>query len=739
MADEVLRLKGVVAELERRLAEAHSDARSAVEVCCPTCRGQVSRVLGVSEGTLSRVSAEALEMLALFDYDASGANDESIMHTLSELEVDPFARFSRSQKVWSQQRVSSRGPPSSAALSWRYVVVALVSQWLSPRDCRALACCSAELRDHCRGLRADGKRFQLAAALRRNETSYLRALRLAFALAGPLRDLTGGASHVLFDSFPVLMQISTKLLGELGERLSFWERSTTLGDAFVALGPALKLYGQYVTQYATINSAYSAFLKSDKVRAVLHEAERSTGVMPLGVLLAQANGRVAHYVDALKQLIRATDDKDADSPLLIAALKTVSGAAFAMMDEEPRSNHAVLFLKQCKGIPAPVLNRVVNFEWTGTFYWTRKKLGAKPKDKEVKLLLFQDFVLLVLRNSGGWKFLCSFAIGACSASRDGFSLTLSSTAPLSPLSVVVCGATADTVEYVAAKIPAMAAVRRNVEVDMSVEAAVWELTRSTKSRSNSISVSPKMGLRKEKDKEGGGLTTSGSGNSPLSRSPNADRKKDLMSGPQTSSAMASPGSPRSGGSKLSPRFKARPLTPVASLPSAPEKDCILSIELVSCLSSGSNLICFLFSFVCATQPPDYSAIALSFPAGSTFAAVLHKACEMRNLAPAEYRLYDLQRNCFVQNLAAAISGDLRLKLRSGPPAVPRELPSLVLIFLFAHMFFFCFFCSYAGLHGDSRGLGLSQHLRVIHDLTFENTRSSVKKILESQHAQMVSV
>jgi hypothetical protein len=56
--------------------------------------------------------------------------------------------------------------------------------------------------------------------------------------------------------------------------------------------------------------------------------------------------------------------------------------------------------------------------------------------------------------------------------------------------------------------------------------------------------------------------------------------------------------------------------------------------------------------------------------GSSLAVVLQRACEMRGLAPADYRLFDTQRGAFVSSMTALVSPDLHLKLRSGPPAVP---------------------------------------------------------------------
>ena len=84
-----------------------------------------------------------------------------------------------------------------------------------------------------------------------------------------------------------------------------------------------------------------------------------------------------------------------------------------------QNNQVMLFLKQCKGIPKTILNRVVHFQWAGSAYWTRRKLGAKPKEKEVKMMLFQEFLLLLRKSNSGWKSLCSFAVGAIMVAVEG--------------------------------------------------------------------------------------------------------------------------------------------------------------------------------------------------------------------------------------------------------------------------------------------------------------------------------
>jgi hypothetical protein len=119
------------------------------------------------------------------------------------------------------------------------------------------------------------------------------------------------------------------------------------------------------------------------VRQLLHSWEKATGAAPLGVILSQINGRVEHYLDQLKKIIRATPENHPDSKELIAALQVVTSVAFSLKEEEPKNNQVMLFLNQCKLIPKAVLNRVVKFVWVGTAYWTRRKLGVKAKEKEV--------------------------------------------------------------------------------------------------------------------------------------------------------------------------------------------------------------------------------------------------------------------------------------------------------------------------------------------------------------------
>jgi hypothetical protein len=121
----------------------------------------------------------------------------------------------------------------------------------------------------------------------------------------------------------------------------------------------------------------------------------------------------------------------------VSALQVVTRVSFELQEEEPKNNQVTLFLQKCKGIPKTILNRVIVFQWAGSAYWTRRKLGAKPKEKEVKLMLFQEFLLVLRKDKAGWKFMCSFAVGGCTVSVDDLELTVTSTInPSSSITVI---------------------------------------------------------------------------------------------------------------------------------------------------------------------------------------------------------------------------------------------------------------------------------------------------------------
>jgi hypothetical protein len=146
---------------------------------------------------------------------------------------------------------------------------------LGVRDQQSLACCSKKLANHVRVYRNQLERLKAISQFRSAETKYVRLLRhslntglsLFFSClslssrkfdcpvsAGPLRELTNGASDELFVSIPTIKRVSLKVLLEISDRVALWDSETSvLGDIFAALGPALKLYHHFTSQYAKLN------------------------------------------------------------------------------------------------------------------------------------------------------------------------------------------------------------------------------------------------------------------------------------------------------------------------------------------------------------------------------------------------------------------------------------------------------------------------------------------------------
>lgn len=205
-------LRAQIADLERRLADACA-------VCCSNCRSAVIKATNAeslsffaSRGAdlpprydhapslsslmsdsgnqdISRLSVQALEMLAIFEDDTAPISVDLLdPPTDGGIEAPALATFSKTRAEWSLERSSSRNSvlashTSSKAVdyvaNWSFGVIWMVCQALSDRDQKSLACCSKKLAHNVKAFRAQADRLKAISQFRAAETKYVRLLRHA--------------------------------------------------------------------------------------------------------------------------------------------------------------------------------------------------------------------------------------------------------------------------------------------------------------------------------------------------------------------------------------------------------------------------------------------------------------------------------------------------------------------------------------------------------------------------------
>ena len=496
METELAHLRLKVGILEEKLFATQqgyeSDLEELSQSCCASCRIRVQRL------NAHRRSANAMEMLSIIEDldvdttldlmrgDLSSKDTERLAHTDDAdedsshyrassilLDLDPLSRFSTSLAQWREERHSAPQTAAAAVVGVSYMLAHFLFECLPSSDARSLACVNVAFRDHFETYKELGQRTNLVLAARRSEADYLRLLRVAlFAYQWPMRSAAGRDADVLFESLPTFLRIHCRLYIDMCDRIGgSWTCESEIGEVFVAMGPAMRLYKNFSCNFAELNQLYSSLISKEKVRVVMREVELAHGLPPLGVILNQVYNRIDVYCDQLKSIVRVTAEDHSDLSKLIQGLRILQDIAYAVREEEPGNNRAMLFVKAVRGgVPDVVRNRVVHFEWAGLAYYSQKqsKLASRTKEKEAKVLLFRDFILIVLNSAKGWVFLASFAIGIVRVEQSGpgaITLIGSQAAP-----VPLLFPTNEVASFVAAKIVSLATELGRTEIDPQLEA-----------------------------------------------------------------------------------------------------------------------------------------------------------------------------------------------------------------------------------------------------------------------------
>ncbi len=216
------RLRAQVQDLERRLADA-------VSMCCSGCRPVMKRIAGLDatpkgspprsprsepsffgenasktsselsalpsvvgkddvSSDMSRLSQQALQMLAIFEDDTVSLTSEEFFRDIAECGDAPpalLATFSKSREVWSMERSSSRSSsvasqaaaPVHPQIEWPFVVVWMVCGKLTAREQQNLSKCSRNLSLIVKAVRAQSERLKLIKQFRSSETTYADLIR----------------------------------------------------------------------------------------------------------------------------------------------------------------------------------------------------------------------------------------------------------------------------------------------------------------------------------------------------------------------------------------------------------------------------------------------------------------------------------------------------------------------------------------------------------------------------------
>ncbi|KAI8853039.1 Dbl homology domain-containing protein [Chytridium lagenaria] len=191
-----------------------------------------------------------------------------------------------------------------------------------------------------------GKRARILQEILDSETRYVEAMEfvkqnyltpLEAASGTPAEILPSSSIQAIFSNFLHILNLNRELLRRLSSRLHDLSASSVcVGDIFIHVGPYLKMYSVYYTNFTTALGAISSHMTKNQAFAQFMEAvfkKPQSKNLRLDAYLIMPIQRIPRYKLLLEQLLKYTHPDHADYLSVLRSVDLIAKVA-ALMNEK---------------------------------------------------------------------------------------------------------------------------------------------------------------------------------------------------------------------------------------------------------------------------------------------------------------------------------------------------------------------------------------------------------------------
>lgn len=198
----------------------------------------------------------------------------------------------------------------------------------------------------------DQKRMQIVREILNTEQSYVDNLNVvktrfigALRKAGGMEDLI----RQIYGNIELIAGFNEELLSSLEQRIKGWTPESKIGDIFLRLGPFLKMYNDYSSNFHGAVDLHFNAVKTNRVYAStvapLEQAAKNNEILALNALLIQPIQRIPRYKLLLEDLLKNTDGSHPDHRDLEKAVSQIKGVADHLNESVRKTENSQILLQ----------------------------------------------------------------------------------------------------------------------------------------------------------------------------------------------------------------------------------------------------------------------------------------------------------------------------------------------------------------------------------------------------------